>query len=209
MRKEFNLEEWKNNPEKYLLNTREGMKVRILATDINDPMYPICAAIMYNDGFEYPGMYTKSGRFYEGMNDKLDLIMTDGEGYEKPDENERQFPLWIRGCEGNPDGVILAMMTEFPNCGWMSADLFDENSGLRDNAGNPECIFYYSERLAGDDRVRLLDGCNTLEKEWIATSSAWREIKPSDAETMKELKEINDKYKKIFPEGFFGKYSGK
>ena len=98
----------------------------------------------------------------------------------------REKPYYIKGNKENPDGVVLALyglckehFINFEGRDMLFDDLFNEHSGLRDNAGNEECIFYYDEnasRIA--DRIKLADECDSLKRELFETSKIWQEIQP-------------------------------
>lgn len=101
------------------------------------------------------------------------------------------------GSKGNPDGVVLAMYCmfskEFKREESISELLFGEHSGFRNNASNEECIFYYDETMREGSRIRLLDECDSIQREWISTSTAWKEIEPfgnEESSIMKKLMEF-------------------
>lgn len=95
---------------------------------------------------------------------------------------ERKMPFWIKGNPENPDGVILALFHRFPlefdRGNPLAEILFNPSSGFRDNAGNEGCIFYYDEGRTEGARIRLLDECDSIQREWITASTEWKEIKP-------------------------------
>ena len=98
----------------------------------------------------------------------------------------REKPYYIKGNKENPDGVILALyglckehFINFEGRDMLFDDLFNKHSGLRDNAGNEECIFYYDENFSKPaDRIRLADECDSLKRELFETSKTWQEIQP-------------------------------
>ena len=46
------------------VQTRDGRKARIIATDAVDPIYPIVALVTQKAGEERPERYTSTGRYY-------------------------------------------------------------------------------------------------------------------------------------------------
>ena len=61
--KQFNLEEYLNNPSRKVV-TRRGLNARIICTDRKDLIYPIVALIETKSGGESLQYYTKDGKYY-------------------------------------------------------------------------------------------------------------------------------------------------
>lgn len=96
---------------------------------------------------------------------------------------ERKYPLWIRGNKDNPSGVLKALIKavpEFCDETWLRS-ISDENDGRYINASNAANIFYVDE-YKKNEKIRLLDGCDDLFKEWLTTSSEWQELSPVEEE---------------------------
>ena len=57
--------------------TRDGSKVRILATDIKNISYPVVGVLSYNENEEEVLSFTKEGKFYKSSSEvnKDDLIL--------------------------------------------------------------------------------------------------------------------------------------
>ena len=79
--KEFNLEEFKKNPNQKVV-TRDGREVRIICTDMKSE-YPLIALVTdKKDNTESPFVYTKNGRyFFEETNNDLFFAPIKREGW--------------------------------------------------------------------------------------------------------------------------------
>lgn len=72
--KQFNLEEYKKNPNRKVI-TRDGKSVRIVCTDMIGTSYPVLAVCKMNPTRECCISYTTDGRLYtKGDNSQSDLF---------------------------------------------------------------------------------------------------------------------------------------
>lgn len=78
----------------------------------------------------------------------------------------------------------------------ISEILFNFSSGFRINASSEECVFYYDEDRMEGARIRLLDECDSIQREWITTSTEWKEIKPFGKDETNFIKIILEFYLK-------------
>lgn len=75
--KPFNLEEAKAGKP---ICTRDGRKARLLAWDIKDKVYPLCAALFHNWGEETVQSFMSDGRYSDSQKKHyLDLFMYEEE----------------------------------------------------------------------------------------------------------------------------------
>ena len=66
--KQFNLEEYKKNPNRRVI-TRDGKSVRIVCTDVMGAIYPVLAVYKKDPTHEVWNSYTTDGRLYTGGGD--------------------------------------------------------------------------------------------------------------------------------------------
>lgn len=71
--KQFNLEEYKKNPNRRVI-TRDGRSVRIVCTDMIGTSYPILVVCRLNPTHDCYYSYTLNGKHNLGVDSRLDLF---------------------------------------------------------------------------------------------------------------------------------------
>lgn len=71
--KQFNLEEYKKNPNRKVI-TRDGRSVRIVCTEIIGSIYPVLAICKMDPTHECCNSYTTDGKFYIEVDSDNDLF---------------------------------------------------------------------------------------------------------------------------------------
>ena len=106
--KEFNLEEYLENPNREVV-TRDGRKVRILCTDRKGDTPIIALVNDANNGQEYGYAFYSDGKFIRDRGDELDLFFA-------PEKHEGWIIInkWADG-ERDTNGIIYHTKLDIPD----------------------------------------------------------------------------------------------
>lgn len=101
---------------RYKVETSEGCKVRILATDVRNETFPICALVEVCSGKNSECMvaYRENGHINERQNDKQDLVLVE-EVFEEGDVVVQGTAVGIVDRRYNETNYIMKTMLAFPD----------------------------------------------------------------------------------------------
>ena len=96
--KQFNLEEYKKNPNRKVI-TRDGKSVRIVCTDMIGTDYPILVVCRVDATHDCDYSYTLNGKHHLGVDSRLDLFFA-------PEKHEGWTHVYKLGDAGYIAGNI-------------------------------------------------------------------------------------------------------